>query len=106
VEILEYCDTSVLLKKEQYYLDLLKPQYNILKIAGSFLGFKHSIETKKILTISMKGNINSKNQPTAIPIEVIDLKTGIVTKYLSARKAAEALNISNSTVMNKIKKNH
>ncbi len=51
----------------------------------------------------MKGNPNSKNQPTAIPVEVIDLETGITTKFLSARKAAEALNISNSTVMNKIK---
>lgn len=38
VEILEYCDPSDILKREQYYLDLLKPQYNILKIAGSFAG--------------------------------------------------------------------
>ena len=32
--------------REQYYLDCLKPEYNILKIAGSSLGFKHSEETK------------------------------------------------------------
>jgi hypothetical protein len=30
---------------EQYYLDLLNPKYNILKKAGSLLGFKHSRET-------------------------------------------------------------
>jgi len=46
VTILEYCDKSYLLKREQYYLDKLNPQYNILKIAGSSRGFKHSEETK------------------------------------------------------------
>ena len=45
LEILEYCNKSELMAKEQYYLDLLTPEYNILKKAGSFLGFVHSEET-------------------------------------------------------------
>ena len=45
LEIIEYCNVSVLLEREQYYLDILKPEYNILKIAGSNLGFKHAEET-------------------------------------------------------------
>ena len=70
LEILEYCDNKYRIKQEQYYLDLFKPEYNILKIAGSApppfrfsyeggggwrsrsppgpgssLGFKHSPET-------------------------------------------------------------
>ena len=45
VEILEFCDKSRLLEREQYYLDLLKPEYNILTKAGSSLGFKHSEDT-------------------------------------------------------------
>jgi group I intron endonuclease len=45
IEILEYCDKENLLQREQYYLDLLKPKYNILPTAGSNLGFKHSEET-------------------------------------------------------------
>lgn len=47
LEILEYCDRSriSLLEREQYYLDLLKPEYNILKIAGSSLGHKHTEQT-------------------------------------------------------------
>jgi hypothetical protein len=28
------------LAREQYFLDLLKPEYNVLKFAGSSLGFK------------------------------------------------------------------
>ena len=42
LEILEYCGPSELLKREQYYLDILNPEYNILKTAGSRLGAKHT----------------------------------------------------------------
>jgi len=45
LEILEYCDSDKCLEREQYYIDLLKPEYNILQKAGSSLGFKHSEET-------------------------------------------------------------
>ena len=45
LEILEYCDPSEILSREQHYLDLLKPSYNILKIAGSSFGYKHTDET-------------------------------------------------------------
>jgi group I intron endonuclease len=38
LEILEFCDKSSVLEKEQYYLDLLNPNYNICKTAGSSLG--------------------------------------------------------------------
>ena len=45
LEILEYCSKAKLLEREQFYLDLLIPDYNILKYAYSLLGFKHSEET-------------------------------------------------------------
>jgi len=35
-----------LLERENYYIQTLKPQYNLLTIAGSSLGYKHSDETK------------------------------------------------------------
>ena len=42
--ILQYCerDEAVCLGLEKNYLDLFKPKYNILKLAGSSQGFKHS----------------------------------------------------------------
>jgi len=49
LDILEYCLFDEILKIEQYYIDNLKPSYNILKIAGSSLGLKYSEETKQIL---------------------------------------------------------
>lgn len=47
LEILEYCEKvkAVILSREQYYIDLLKPQYNLLQTAGSPLGYKHTEET-------------------------------------------------------------
>jgi group I intron endonuclease len=45
--ILQYCDRieDVCLGLEQHYIDLYKPKYNILKLAGASQGFKHSPET-------------------------------------------------------------
>lgn len=45
LEILEYCEPELAIVKEQYYIDLIKPEYNILKTAGSSLGYKHTEET-------------------------------------------------------------
>ncbi len=55
VTILEYCDKSNLLVREQYYFDKLNPQYNILKIAGSSLNSKLEKDTKAKISQSLKG---------------------------------------------------
>jgi len=49
LEILEYCETSLVILREQYYIDLINPEYNILKVAGSLFGYKHYPETLKKL---------------------------------------------------------
>jgi group I intron endonuclease len=49
LDILEYCDYSILREKEQYYLDKLKPKYNILPIAGSSRGYRHSEATRVLV---------------------------------------------------------
>lgn len=45
LDILEYCEGVDPVLREQFYLDKLKPEYNILEQAGSSLGFKHSEKT-------------------------------------------------------------
>lgn len=62
LEILEYCENGVdLVKREQYYFDLLKPEYNILKIAGSPLGFKHSEKTLEFFRNNRKVSEETRN---------------------------------------------
>jgi len=46
LEIIEYCGIKDLAERENYYINLLKPEYNLLKVAYSRQGFRHSEEAK------------------------------------------------------------
>jgi group I intron endonuclease len=118
IEILEYCKPGDAVKREQYYLDLLKPEYNILKTAGSSLGFKHSEEAiakfrarrhtpetlekfkTKVFSVETRAKI-SANKGTKVVVS--DLLTGETDEYDSIRKAAQGLGAPNSTVRYYIK---
>jgi len=62
LDIIEYCSPKDLINREQYYLQSLKPDYNILKTAGSLLGFKHSEATIEIIRNAKLGKKNHKPQ--------------------------------------------
>jgi len=51
----EHLDEKNLLEREQYWINLLKPIYNILTIAGNSLGFKHTEETKELMRLKASG---------------------------------------------------
>lgn len=55
IEILEHCQAKYLIEKEQYYIDTLKPHYNICQVAGNSTGRKASDETKLKISIGRKG---------------------------------------------------
>lgn len=55
LEILEYCTKENAVGREQYYIDLLNPEYNLNLIAGSRFGSTHTEETKKKMSNSAKG---------------------------------------------------
>jgi len=59
IEIVEKCLTDILLKKEQYYIDYLKPKYNISKIAGRTTGIICKEETKLKISKANTGKIRS-----------------------------------------------
>lgn len=63
VEYVEPFDKTKLLDREQYYLDLLKPYYNVLEKAGSSQGFLHSEETKELISDLKKGLYEGENNP-------------------------------------------
>nr|YP_009493053.1 GIY-YIG endonuclease [Ganoderma tsugae]AWJ63848.1 GIY-YIG endonuclease [Ganoderma tsugae] len=60
--ILQYCEPveELCLGLEQSYLDRFKPNYNILKLAGSSQGFKHSPETIAKLKKMHTGNLHPR----------------------------------------------
>ena len=45
------------MKREQFYIDSLNPEYNILKIAGSRLGSKQSLTVKNKISSTLTGRI-------------------------------------------------
>lgn len=55
LSILEFCDKSILLDREQHYLDSLQPKYNILNLAGSSLGYTQPQESKDKRSKALKG---------------------------------------------------
>ena len=58
----EVFDKNLLLVREQNYLDTLKPEYNILKIAGSSLGKKRSIESREKMRMAHLGEKHSEER--------------------------------------------
>ena len=112
---MEYCDKKETLLREQYYLDLLKPEYNILKKAGSPLGFKHSDEAKARMrgprnrslehTRKLKEDIDRLNSQHSIAIEVLDIEKDTKIEYASVRLTCRELNCAHVTVKKYIDSN-
>jgi hypothetical protein len=116
LEILVYCKPAKCIKIEQKFINLLKPSYNLLQIAGSRLGSIVSGETRPKLSVSKKGENNpmfgktpseesiAKNMasraspPNSIKIEVLDLETNVTTTYPTISAAARALNLQRASI--------
>ena len=67
LKILEYCDSAILLERENYYFKLIVPEYNIAKDATSpMLGKKHSEEAKTKMSATRKGQTHSEEAKAKI----------------------------------------
>lgn len=64
LEILEYCDPQELLKIEQFYMEKFNPEYNILKFAGSSLGYIFSEASRGKMSKSHIPFFSSKKKET------------------------------------------
>ena len=123
LEILEYCPISILLDREQFYIDNLNPEYNILKTAGSNLGYKHTEPSLKLMSIASKSRNEleeviklkrevmlgrklskdhlenmAKNNPFRVPIILSNLETGKREEFTSMIQAAQFLGVDMTTV--------
>lgn len=98
--ILEYLSNKQdLLKREQFYIETLKPEYNILAKAGSSLGYKHKEETlvffkeERKLTEEARNNISIAASGRILPKEVRDKiankRKGIKLSDETRRKISE-----------------
>lgn len=57
--IIEICFPFALIFREQYFIDQMKPEYNISKTAGSTLGYKHSLKARNKMSLALTGRKRS-----------------------------------------------
>ena len=108
LEILEYCDSSEIIFREQYYLDLLLPKYNILSLAYSRLDYKPTEEVKAKMSLAKLGNVNARGGKgrkraegagsPSVQVEVIDQETGMKTIYCSMSAVGKALGVASGSI--------
>jgi len=122
LEIIEYCEQDLLISREQYYINMLKPEYNICKIAGLTLGKRHSESTKQKIRNSTTGKnhyLFGKHRTYEMPIEtklklslvsiglnvkVFDLENNLIKEFPSINRAAKYFDVSSTTINKAIKK--
>lgn len=99
-EIVEICSIDNLLIREQYYIDLLKPKYNIRQKAESNLGTKWSEEAKRKASIKQ-----TKECRERWGISIICLhEDGILyCRFDSIAQAAEHFNTSTGNILQILK---
>jgi group I intron endonuclease len=64
--ILEYVEPNYLTIRETYYITYVMPHYNVLKQGYSSLGYKHTEETKELLSELAKNRTHSEETKSLI----------------------------------------
>ena len=124
LDILEYYNKEKVIEREQYYMNLMNPEYNILRVAGSSSGLKHSEDTlvkfrgrkltfkqlEKLKEHLTKHNLSEEqrakararmvelNKRKGIRVEVKDKEKKETTLYNSIREAARAIGCAHITL--------
>ena len=89
--ILEYCKKLDVLVREQYFINIIQPEYNILKTAGSVLGFKHKLETRLKISAIKKGLKHTEDTKAKISKNTYVRTEEIKEKLISYKHTSEAL---------------
>ncbi len=109
-EIIDYINkVSNLIPKEQYFINLFKPQLNVLPTAGSALGYKHKEATKKKISEKNTGRKMTPEQIKKGVIARIGQKTSlgckrsdVYKKHLSEIKKKKVINRATGQIFNSI----
>jgi hypothetical protein len=108
-EIMELCPRELCIEREQWWIDTLKPDLNIQKIADSALGVKRTEETKRKCREAHLGKRLSEEaiaKRTAKQVKTIyqyDLDGNLIKEWDSVKQAGEALGINRPSISNCLK---
>jgi group I intron endonuclease len=124
--ILEYVQPNSLTRRETYYITYIMPYYNVLKQGYSSLGYKHTKETKELLSELAKNRIHSdetkgliaraltgennpfynKSHSIESKIRIIEAKSAYPVYVYNSYKELLVIFPSISTLAKLIKSNH
>lgn len=124
--ILEYIQPNYLTTRETYYITYVIPYYNVLKQGYSSLGYKHTKETKELLSELAKNRIHSEETKSLIAraltgennpfynkshsieskIRIIEAKSAYPVYVYNSNKELLVIFPSVSTLAKLIKSNH
>lgn len=79
------------IKREQFYLDTLKPYFNIAKIAGTTLGITLSEETRKKISIANIGKKFSEEHKRKIKESSIRVRIGKVSPFKGVKLSEDRI---------------
>jgi group I intron endonuclease len=85
--VLEYVNSYNLAVRETLYITQLLPYYNVLKTGNSSIGYKHTEETKAILTKLAKNRVHSPETKALIA----DALTGENNPFFGKRHSKESI---------------
>lgn len=108
-KIMELCPRELCIEREQWWIDTLKPDLNIQKIADSALGVKRTEETKRKCREAHLGKRLSEEaiaKRTAKQVKTIyqyDLDGNLIKEWDSVKQAGEALGINRPSISNCLK---
>lgn len=112
--ILEYCTSENVIEREQYYLDAIKPEYNLVEKAGSTLGYKHTEDTlTKMRNFVLSDEVKERKASSTVnasianrvPIIVENIKTNEKLEYVSMTEASKFLGVHRNAVSQAISNN-
>lgn len=120
LDILEYCNKEHIIEREQFYIDLLNPEYNILKVAGSRFGSKVTFKTRKAISISSRGrkistkcklvaNYSSKIvtsytklklslRSQGVKVKIFDSSKNFINEFPNIKSAAQYVGVKYTTI--------
>lgn len=84
---MEYCEIDILIKREHYYIDLFKSDYNICPIAGSSLGRVINPETRiKLRNASLCRLFNKSNYTSLREFTIKNIENKLLISELKIKR--------------------
>lgn len=97
--ILEYTTSEDLIKCEQKWIDLLKPEYNLNLQAGNSKGYVHTLDSIEKIRIAALGRKHRED----VKLAMSESRKGVNNNFYGKKHSVETLNLLREAALNRTK---